>query len=162
MAAETPVTPETSPQTATSAAAGDSEVKVKTPEERSSPSPLPGAGATPAAEAPRVDVSASTITRMMGIASSNDLRLLESRLDVLTSKVAGLVAKVERVLSMFSGLPSSSDMDRLELQVGTVKSMVRDLSDSLESVAKRSGPNEKQVAAEQSKKIRDGIKSNHD
>lgn len=157
MAAEPPVPPENPVQPAAPAAADGGE-KSKLAEERVSPV----TGTAPPQDAPRVEVSAATITRMMGIASTNDLRLLEGRLDVLTSKVAALVSKVERVLSMFSGLPSSSDMDRLEIQVSTVKSMVRDLVENLEGAKAQSGAAEKQVAAEQSKKIRDGIKSNQE
>jgi hypothetical protein len=157
MAAEPPVSPENSHQLP-QAASAEGDGKVKASEERAAP----GAVSAPSLETPRVEVSAATITRMMGIASANDLRLLEGRLDVLTSKVAGLVAKVERVLSMFNGLPTSSDMDRLELQVGTVKSMVRELTEGLESVVKVGGGTERKVAEEQSKKIRDGIKSNQD
>jgi hypothetical protein len=157
MAAEPPISPENSPQLPQTASP-DGEGKAKAVDERTTP----GVGAAPSFETPRVEVSAATITRMMGIASSNDLRLLEGRLDVLTSKVAGLVAKVERVLSMFSSLPTSSDIDRLELQVGTMKSMVRELMEDMESARKDGGESEKQLAAEQSRKIRGGIKSNQD
>jgi hypothetical protein len=47
-------------------------------------------------EGPRVEVSAATVTRMMGIATAADLRLLEGRMDLLASKVTGLLTKVDR------------------------------------------------------------------
>ena len=84
-------------------------------------------------DAPRVEVSAATITRMMGIASTTDLRLLEGRVDLLASKVTGLLTKVDRVLSMFGSVPTSSDIGRLELQMGAVKSMLRELLESTDA-----------------------------
>jgi hypothetical protein len=118
------------------------------------------ATATPASEAPRVEVSAATITRMMGIATTNDLRLLEGRIDVLTSKVAALLGKVERVLTQFNALPSSSDVDRLEIQIGGVKNMLRELGETIDAARSSTTEDSKQAASEQSRKIREGIKSN--
>jgi molecular chaperone GrpE (heat shock protein) len=120
--------------------------------------PIPAMPA--ASESPRVEVSAATITRMMGIATSNDLRLLEGRVDVLTSKVASLISKFERVLANLNGLPKSSDMDRLEIQIGGIKTMLREIAGALDNPSSAKSDESKQGASEQSKKIRDGIKSN--
>jgi uncharacterized protein YoxC len=97
---------------------------------------------------------------MMGIATTNDLRLLEGRIDVLTSKVAALLGKVERVLTQCNALPNSADIDRLEIQIGGVKSMLRELGETIEATRSSTTEDTKQAASEQSKKIRDGIKSN--
>lgn len=111
-------------------------------------------------EAPRVEVSAATVTRMMGIASTADLRLLEGRVDLLTSKVTGLLTKVDRVLSMFGSIPTSSDIGRLEIQMGSIKSMLRELMELQEALgtAKRQ-PDTKEAAEEQGRKLREGIRS---
>jgi hypothetical protein len=99
---------------------------------------------------------------MMGIASTNDLRLVEGRVDVLTSKVAALLVRVEKVLSMFNSLPKSADIDRLEVQMSTVKSMIRELSENIEGSQLPRPKQEQDAAAAQAKKLRDGIKSNQD
>lgn len=112
-------------------------------------------------EGPRVDVSAATVARMMGIASTNDLRVLEGRIDLLTSKVAAILTKVDRSLSMFSSIPTASDIGRLEVQLAAVKTMMKELFDAVGAPV--SGGKEradKEVAAEQSRKLREGIKTN--
>lgn len=111
-------------------------------------------------DAPRVEVSAATITRMMGIASTTDLRLLEGRVDLLASKVTGLLTKVDRVLSMFGSVPTSSDIGRLELQIGAVKSMLRELLESADARGQNGQQTDtKGAAEEQSRKLREGIRS---
>ena len=111
-------------------------------------------------DAPRVEVSAATITRMMGIASTTDLRLLEGRVDLLASKVTGLLTKVDRVLSMFGSVPTSSDIGRLELQIGAVKSMLRELLESTDARGQNvQQADTKGAAEEQSRKLREGIRS---
>ncbi len=111
-------------------------------------------------DAPRVEVSAATITRMMGIASTTDLRLLEGRVDLLASKVTGLLTKVDRVLSMFGSVPTSSDIGRLELQIGAVKSMLRELLESTDARGQNvQQADTKGAAEEQNRKLREGIRS---
>lgn len=122
------------------------------------------AGAPPSMSAipdsPRVEVSAATVARMMGIASTSDLRVLEGRIDLLTSKVAAILTKVDRCLSMFSSVPSASDVGRLEVQLASVKSMMREV---LDVVGTEIGPlkeqSDREAAQEQSRKLREGIKS---
>jgi len=118
-----------------------------------------GAGGT-VTEGPRVEVSAATVTRMMGIATAADLRLLEGRMDLLASKVTGLLTKVDRVLSMFNSVPTSSDIGRLEIQVGALKSMLRDLLDVSDSAnSEKRQAESKEASEEQGRKLRDGIRS---
>ena len=128
------------------------------------PTPTPTATAAIATgtvtDAPRVEVSAATITRMMGIASTTDLRLLEGRVDLLASKVTGLLTKVDRVLSMFGSVPTSSDIGRLELQMGAVKSMLRELLESTDARGQNvQQADTKGAAEEQNRKLREGIRS---
>ena len=124
----------------------------------------PSASSTAAAESNRIEVSATTVTRMMGIASSSDIKLLEGRVELLSAKVTSLLTKVERVMSMFSSVPSASDIDRLEIQIGTLKSLIREV---LENIGDNSQPSEKGitdrvVSQQQSKKLREGIRSSED
>ena len=74
---------------------------------------------------PRVEVSAQTIARMMGIASSTDLQLLEGRLDLLASRVSTLMMKVDKVLAGLGALASAGDIGRLETQLASMKSILR-------------------------------------
>jgi hypothetical protein len=107
----------------------------------------------------RVEVSAQTITRMMGIASSTDLKLLEGRLDLLTSKVSSMVLKLDRVLTMLGSVPTPSDIGRLEIQLGSLKSMLREALESV-NYNRGSAPAESPKAAdEQSRKLVEGIRS---
>jgi hypothetical protein len=112
-------------------------------------------------DGPRVDVSAATVARMMGIASTNDLRLLEGRVDLLTSKVSAILTKMDRCLSMFGSVPTASDIGRLEVQVAAIKSMMRELLDSV-GAPMSSGKEQadRTAAQEQSRKLREGIKTN--
>jgi hypothetical protein len=111
-------------------------------------------------EGPRVEVSAATVTRMMGIATAADLRLLEGRMDLLASKVTGLLTKVDRVLSMFNSVPSSSDIGRLEIQIGALKSMLRELLEVSDTAnAQKRQAESKEAAEEQGRKLREGIRS---
>jgi hypothetical protein len=131
----------------TTQASENNESSESKPEQRLSP------------EGPKVDVSAATITRMMGIATVTDLKLLESRLDLLTAKVTTVVAKVGRILTSVNALPNSSDMDRIEIQLGSVKSVMREVLEALDG-AGNSANDKGGAAAEQSKKIREGIRTN--
>lgn len=133
----------------------------KVPDEKTSPAATSGGFQIP--EAPRVDVSAATVARMMGIASTNDLRVIEGRVDLLTSKVAAILTKMDRCLSMFSSIPTASDIGRLEVQLAAVKSMMKELLDSVVApVGVARDQADKQAAAEQSRKLREGIKTNTD
>ena len=112
-------------------------------------------------DSPRVDVSAATVARMMGIASTSDLRVLEGRVDLLTSKVSAILTKMDRCLSMFSSIPTASDIGRLEVQVAAVKSMMKELLDSVGAPVSAGKEQTDRIAAqEQSRKLREGIKTN--
>ena len=138
------------------AAAGESSAKedaVKSATGVSSLSHMP--------DGPRVDVSAATVARMMGIASTSDLRLLEGRVDLLTSKVAAILTKMDRCLSMFGSVPTASDIGRLEVQVAGMKAMMRELLDAVGApVSSGKEQADRAAAQEQGRKLRDGIKTN--
>ena len=118
--------------------------------------PQPGSSGTGNA---RIEVSAQTIARMMGIASATDLQILEGRLDVLASRVATLMMKVDKVLTSFSTVASTGDIGRLETQIASVKSMVREAVDVLNATNGGQRASSKESAELQSKKLREGIRS---
>ncbi len=74
----------------------------------------------------RGEVPASTLARMMGVATVADLKLLDSKLELLATKVGSLVAKFDRFSSVISNLPSTNDMDRLEAQLAQIRALFRD------------------------------------
>jgi hypothetical protein len=122
-----------------------------------------GAGAPTAAggaaASTRMEVSAQTIARMMGIASATDLQLLEGRLDLLASRVSTLMMKVDKVLSSLSTLASAGDIGRLETQIGSIKSMLRDAVDAVGTLQSGQPSAAKEGGESQGKKLRDGIRS---
>ena len=134
----------------------DTETTAVAPTEQAAKTDSKATGVT---DAPRVDVSAQTVTRMMGIATVTDLKLVESRIDLLSTKVTAIMTKVDRISATVNALPSGSDMDRLEIQLGSLKSLVKEI---LEAVMTNDGAANKAGAQEQSKKIRDGIRTNTD
>jgi len=134
----------------------------KAAEKVSSPvTPSPGIATSAAATAAgaRVEVSAQTITRMMGIASTTDLKLLEGRLDLLTSKVSSMVLKLDRALTMLGSVPTPSDIGRLEIQLGSLKSMLREALESVNSSRASATAESPKAANEQSRKLVEGIRS---
>jgi hypothetical protein len=130
----------------------------KASEKVSSPAVTPAAVTANSAGA-RVEVSAQTITRMMGIASTTDLKLLEGRLDLLTSKVSSMALKLDRVLTMLGSVPTPSDIGRLEIQLGSLKSMLREALESVNSSRGSSQAESPKAADEQSRKLVEGIRS---
>jgi len=123
-------------ETETSSASPEEQDKSR--DKEAAGAPLSMASATTILGTGKVEVSAQTITRMMGIASTTDLKILEGRVDLLTSKVSSLLMKVDRVLTMFSTVPTPSDISRLEIQLGSIKSMVREALEAVNGSATRS------------------------
>lgn len=76
-------------------------------------------------DAPK-EVSAATVGRMMGLATISDLKLLDSKIDLLATKVTGLVLKLEKALTLLASAPTGSDLERIDVQIGSLKSLIRD------------------------------------
>lgn len=111
------------------------------------------------AEAPRVEVSAATVTRMMGIPTLTDLKLIEGRIDLLTAKVTGMMTKLDRVVSGFNALPTASDMDRIDIQIGSMKSVMKEILEAVGTDGESKKDDDRAGAQEQSRKLREGIRS---
>jgi hypothetical protein len=120
----------------------------------------PGVSAGGATGAGRMEVSAQTIARMMGIASATDLQLIEGRLDLLTSRVSTLMMKVDKVLASLGAVASVGDIGRIETQIASVKSMLRDATDAVGGVLQNGQASATKDAAEnQGRRLREGIRS---
>jgi hypothetical protein len=118
--------------------------------------------ATAASVNPRVEVSAHTIARMMGIASATDLQLLEGRLDLLASRVATLMTKVDKVLVGLGALASTGDIGRIETQIASMKSILREAVDSIRVGQDAQRASDRESKEAQSRKLKEGIQSSSD
>lgn len=78
--------------------------------------------ATPDAQRP--EVSASTIARMMGVATNADLRLLENKVDLLSSKLNNVLARLDKVVGQMNLVATGSDMDRFDARISSLQTMI--------------------------------------
>lgn len=74
----------------------------------------------------RGEVSAATIGRMMGLASTRELNLLDGKLDLVMSKVNNLTIRLDKVLSVLSAAPTGKDLERIDVQIGALRTMLRE------------------------------------
>ena len=99
-----------------------------------------GAANQKTGESPKAEVSASTIGRMMGLATVSDLKMIDTKLDLVATKVTGLVVKLDKVMSTLNAMPTAADMERIDVQVGSVKTALREsltaMQDMLSGISK--------------------------
>lgn len=81
---------------------------------------------TPGGESGRGDVSASTIARMMGMATAAEFRVLEGKVDLLASKLNSVTGKLERISSVLANVPTGSDLERIDVQISTMRSSLNE------------------------------------
>jgi hypothetical protein len=79
----------------------------------------------------RGEVSAAAIARMMGLATTSEVTMLEGKVDLLSSRVANMTTKIERLNNTLSHLPTGSDLDRIDINIGSLKTMIRDVLQKL-------------------------------
>ena len=72
------------------------------------------------------EISAATIARMMGLATATDLKLLGSKLDLVLGRVNAVAARMEKVLSAVNQMPTGSDLERIDVQLGSLKTILRE------------------------------------
>lgn len=72
------------------------------------------------------ELSAATIGRMMGLATVSDLKVLDGKIDSVAMRMNTVLTKVERLLSALSSLPQTGDIDRLQIQIGGIKNLIRE------------------------------------
>ncbi len=73
----------------------------------------------------RGEVSAATIGRMMGLASVRELNLLDSKLELMMSKVNNLTARLERILSILGSAPTGKDLERIDVQIAALRTELK-------------------------------------
>jgi len=75
----------------------------------------------------RAELSATAVGRLMGLATSSDLKILEGKIDLLIQKSAAMAAKVEKLSQEVARLPSGADLERIDVHVGAIKAIVKEL-----------------------------------
>ena len=92
---------------------------------------------TPAAktEAARGEVSAQTIARLMGIVTQSDLKLLDGKLDLLVSRLGTISVRLDKVTTLLQQAPTGNDMERIDVQIGTLRSSMRELLSALKATS---------------------------
>lgn len=83
----------------------------------------------------RGEVSAATVARMMGLATANEVSILEGKIDLLSTRLANLVTKMERLGGVMNQLPTGSDLDRIDINIGSLKTMIRDVLEKVVSAS---------------------------
>lgn len=92
------------------------------------------------------DVSAATVGKMLGLATARDLRLLEEQINLLATRITNMTARFDRVLTSVSKVATGGDLDRLEAQIATLRTFMRDSTASiLDSLGQK--PNAKPAPA---------------
>jgi hypothetical protein len=85
-------------------------------------------------DAPKQEISAATVGRMMGLATISDLKLLDSKVELVSTKVASLVIKLDKALTILNSAPTAADLERIDVQIGSVKTALREAIDTIKSV----------------------------
>lgn len=84
-------------------------------------------------ESHKREVSATTIARMMGVATSSELEVLESKIDVVASKINAITVKVEKMQAVLNRAPSGSDLERIDVNIGSLRSLIREAMAGVQS-----------------------------
>ena len=74
----------------------------------------------------RVEVSAVTIARMMGLATLGEVKLIESKVELLTTKLSTVQVKLEKIFTVLQGVPSGADLERIDIHIGALKQMLKE------------------------------------
>jgi len=110
-------------------------------------------------ETSKAEVSASTIARMMGVPTVTDIKILEGKIDLFATKLTAMSIKVDKIFTTLAAAPNSQDFDRIDIQIGAVKMLAKEILESLGETAKKAVQVESEEAHEQSKKLRENIRT---
>lgn len=83
--------------------------------------PLDGAAKRSASR----DIPVATIVRLLGIPTQADFSVLDTKLDMLTSKLNALAIKVDRLLSQLGAISNEFYVDRIDFQLGDIRNMMK-------------------------------------
>lgn len=80
----------------------------------------------------RGEISAATIARMMGLATVSETKLVESKVDLLTAKLNAVQVKLEKALAMLGNVATGADLERVDVQVGALRQLIREVMAGVE------------------------------
>jgi len=90
------------------------------------------------------EVTAATIGRMMGLATGAELKLMEGKIDLLSTRVNNLTTRMEKVLNTLTKMPTGADLDRVDVQIGSLRTLIKDVLSDV--VAERETGKDKKIA----------------
>lgn len=91
-------------------------------------------------EGVRGEVSAQTVARLMGLITQSDMKLMEGKLDLLVSRLGTISVRLDKVTTLMQQAPTVNDMERIDVQIGTLRSSMRELLSALKANAAVSTP----------------------
>lgn len=95
---------------------------------------------TKPSESGRGEVSAQTIARMMGLTTSSDLNLLDGKLDLLISRIGTVSVRLDKFNTTLQQSPTVNDMERIDVQIGSLRSSMRELLLALKAMVGDTNP----------------------
>jgi hypothetical protein len=104
-------------------------------------------------EGSRGEVSAQTIARMMGLTTQSDMKLIEGKLDLLVSRLGTISVRLDKVTTLLQQVPTGNDMERVDVQIGTLRSSMRELLSALKGNASVSNPDSKNLMDKAEKEL---------
>ncbi|HQH26305.1 MAG TPA: hypothetical protein PLP17_02825 [Oligoflexia bacterium] len=78
-----------------------------------------------AAAAPSREMTVSTFVHLLGLPTTSQLDVLESKIDSLTAKLNTVFARVERISAQLDGAKNDTMLDRLEFQLTDIRNLLK-------------------------------------
>jgi hypothetical protein len=91
----------------------------------------------------RTEVSAVTIGRMLGLVTMSEFRLVENKMDLLSSRLNTAILKLDKVSATLSQIPTGSDLERIDVQIGALRTLIKDTIGDLIGKAQTETSNDK-------------------
>lgn len=88
--------------------------------------PANGKVGTSGTETGRTDMPVSAVARLLGVATQSDLTLLDGKIDLLINKLNLMQVRVEKLVTSVGGMPTGADLERIDVQLGSLRAVVRD------------------------------------
>ncbi|MCB9029643.1 MAG: hypothetical protein H6619_01215 [Deltaproteobacteria bacterium] len=104
------------------------ETKVKFATDRSKVDQLLQADVASLGNKPEVSISA--VVKMMGLATSTEVKLLEGKFDLVLSRLNSMTMRLERLMQDLGDLPSGGDFERLEAQFVVLRGHIKNTLDN--------------------------------
>jgi hypothetical protein len=86
-----------------------------------------------AKQSTRKEVSATTIGRMMGLVTLPELKVVEGKIDVLSSRLNNLFVKIDKMVSVMGDSATGSDLERIDVQIGALRTMLKEVLNDMKS-----------------------------